>query len=76
MRIVWRGQKQYAGDVTLDPNIPKDVSDSVAERILDNYRKYGLVELVTEEPSETRDVEAPPSDRMIRKPARKRGRKR
>jgi hypothetical protein len=71
MRIVWRGLKQYAGDVILDPGIPKEVPDPIAKRIVADYGKYDLVEIVVG----TRSVDAPPHDRMIRKAPRKRGRK-
>jgi hypothetical protein len=75
MRIVWRGQRQYAGDVMLDPNVPTEVPDSIAARILQDYAKHGLVEIVAETTIDSRSVDAPPNDRMIRKAPRKRGRK-
>ena len=71
MRLIWRGTQPYSGDVTLEPNVPKDVPDEIGARILKDYGKHGLVE----QDRDKRSVDAPPNDRMKRKPAKKRRRK-
>ena len=72
MRLIWRGVQPYSGDVTLEPNVPKDVPDEIGARILKDYGRHGLVE----QDGAERSVDAPSNDRMVRSPKKKRGRKR